>query len=107
MIGGFTDEYGVEWVSNKYYDIGIWQIFNEPDIEMSFLTPETYTILYDKIANGIRQTLQANGKDYKTQKFEGLTLAGHTSFFFFFSHFFSYSTIFCCLGFIFLFVVLL
>lgn len=48
--GGFTDELGKYHHSGHKYNIGIWEIMNEPDHETIAMTKELYTALYDAVA---------------------------------------------------------
>ena len=42
QAGGFTDIYGNEWKSGHNYELGIWEVLNEPEAEHSN-SPQTYT----------------------------------------------------------------
>ena len=52
--GGFSDEVGKWHESGHHYEIGYWEVLNDPDIEGS-LSPEDYTRLYDAIVAAVRK----------------------------------------------------
>ncbi len=65
--GGFTDEFGKRHDSGYHYKIPYWEILNEVDFEHN-MTPETYTRVYDAVAEAIRRV-------DPQMKFVGLALA--------------------------------
>eukprot|EP01084_Bolivina_argentea_P058521 106854_1 len=68
--GQFTDKYGNIYKSNASYMIDTWEILNEME---HGLTPQSYTILYDAIVEGIWKYADPN----KDIKFMGLALGSH------------------------------
>ena len=65
--GGFTDELGVFHKSGYHYELPIWEVLNEADVE-HHMTPKAYTERYDVIVNAIREVSPAT-------EFVGLGLA--------------------------------
>lgn len=65
--GGFVDENGVHHHSGHSYDMPIWQVLLEPEIE-HLTTPEDYTARYDAIVEAVREVKP-------DMKFVGLELA--------------------------------
>ncbi|MBA8988873.1 hypothetical protein FHW23_000105 [Curtobacterium pusillum] len=51
--GGFTDELGVRHESGHHYELPIWEVLNEADLEHA-TTPKAYTERYDVIVEAIR-----------------------------------------------------
>ena len=74
-MGGFYDEYGKHYKSNYYYDLPIWEVLNEVDLEHG-LYADFYTSIYDSIVTGIRDLYSRNGKSPNTIKFMGPALSG-------------------------------
>ncbi len=66
--GGFRDENGKWHESGHRYDLGIWEILNEPDHESIAMTKELYTSLYDAVVGEIL-------KVQPQMKFMGLSMA--------------------------------
>lgn len=52
--GGFTDENGHHLTSGHHYRFAYWEVMCEPDLG-HHLTPQTYTRLYDKVVQRLRQ----------------------------------------------------
>ena len=57
--GGFTDENGKRHESGYHFNMPVWEVLNEPDLEHA-TTPEQYTERYDAIVEGIRRVQPGN-----------------------------------------------
>jgi hypothetical protein len=66
--GGFRDELGKWHHSGHNYELGYWEILNEPDHESIGMTKELYTALYDVVVDEIK-------KVSPEMKFMGLSMA--------------------------------
>ena len=65
--GGFTDELGKWHESGHHFELPLWEVLNEADIEHD-MTPHSYTERYDVIVEAIRQVSP-------TTQFVGLGIA--------------------------------
>lgn len=52
--GGFTDELGIRHESGHAFELPIWEVLNEADVEHA-TTPESYTDRYDTLVKAIRE----------------------------------------------------
>ena len=60
--GGFVDEYGVFHASGHYYNITMWECLNEMEHGLS---PEEYTLQYDRMVLGMRQHAPKGSQNLK------------------------------------------
>ncbi len=81
--GGFTDELGQRHESGHHYSISHWEVLNEPDLEYP-ASPETYTRLYDAVADAMRRVQPQT-------KFVGVSLAFPSGNPAFFEHFLNHA----------------
>lgn len=65
--GGFTDELGKVHTSGYHYNIPIWEVLNEPDLEHN-PTPKQYATEYDAVVTAIKKVSPGT-------KFVGMSLA--------------------------------